>query len=120
MKPAAAHVALACLASGAMFASGCNYAKPMMYIDVENHSGHPMENLEMTHPTGIFGLAELRDEQTHRHMAPIGSPCKFHIAFEDQTGKKYSENYDLGPKCPTEVSFDVGAGMSLSERQVRP
>ena len=28
-----------------------------------------MENLEVQYPTGIFGLPELRNEQTHRHMA---------------------------------------------------
>ncbi len=119
MKPAA-QVVFACLAAVVLAASGCNYAKPMMYIDIANHSGHPMENLEVKYPTGIFGLPELRDEQTHRHMAPIANPCKFSIAFEDQTGKKYAGKYDLGAKCPTEVAFEVGPGMSISERLVRP
>jgi|GEM_PF-1512173 len=116
----AAHISFACLTAAALFASGCNYAKPMMYIDVVNHSGHRIENLEVKHPTGIFGLPKLQNEQTHRHMAPSGTPCKFSISFEDQSGRKYAGNYDLGSKCPTEVSFDVGAGMSVSARQVRP
>jgi hypothetical protein len=118
MKPAA-QLVLACLA-GLVLASGCNYVKPVMYINIANHSGHAMENLEVKHPTGTFGLPELRDDQTHRRMAPIGAPCKFSLDFEDQTGKKYTGTYDLGPKCPTEISFDVGPGMSVSERQVRP
>jgi hypothetical protein len=99
---------------------GCNYVKPMMYIDIVNRSGQPMRNLEVQHPTGTFGLAQLGNEQTHRRMVPIGSPCKFSIAFEDQTGKKYAGSYDLGAKCPTEVAFEAGAGMSVSERQLRP
>jgi hypothetical protein len=116
----AARVVLAGLTAAALIASGCNYVKPIMYITIANHSGHPMKNLELTHPTGTFGLAELRNEQTHRHMAPVGTPCKFSIAFEDQTGKKYAANYDLGAKCPTEVAFEVGVGTTISERQVRP
>jgi hypothetical protein len=116
----AARVVLACLAAATLFASGCNYVKPIMYITIANHSGHPLKNLELTHPTGTFGLPELRNEQTHRHMAPLGTPCKFNIAFEDQTGKKYVASYELGAKCPTEVAFEVGSGMSVSERQVRP
>jgi hypothetical protein len=119
MKPAA-HVVLACLTIAALSASGCNYAKPVMYIDIANHSGHPMENIEVKHPTGIFGLPELRNEQTHRRMAPIGTSCKFSVAFEDQTGKKYSDNYDFGTKCPTEIAFEVGPGMIVSARQARP
>jgi hypothetical protein len=119
MKPAAPAV-LVCLAALALFATNCNYAKPIMYINIVNHSGHPMENLEVKHPTGIFGLPELRNEQTHRHMSPIGTPCKFSITFEDQTGRKYVDNYDLGAKCPSEVSFEVGVGMTVSERQIRP
>jgi hypothetical protein len=115
----AAHVVLACLAV-VLASSGCNYVKPIMYIDIANHSGQPMENVEIKHPTGSFGMPELRNEQVHQHMTPIGAPCKFNIAFEDQTGKKYSNDYDLGAKCPTEVAFEVGAGMSVSERQVKP
>lgn len=116
----AAGVVLACLISAGVFTPGCNYLKPIMYITIANHSGHPMKNLELTYPTGTFGLPELRNEQTHRHMAPIGAPCKFNIAFEDPTGKKYVESYDLGAKCPTEIAFEVGAGMSISEKLVRP
>jgi hypothetical protein len=100
--------------------SGCNYVKPVMYIDIANHSGHPLENLEVKYPTGIFGLPELRDEQTHRHMTPIGTPCRFSISFEDQTGKAYTGNYDFGAECPAEVAFEVGSGMSVSQRKVRP
>ena len=92
----------------------------MMYIDIVNHSGHPMENLEVKYPTGIFGLPELRDEQTHRHMVPIGTPCKFSIKFEDQTGKTYTGDYDFGAKCPTEVAFEVGAGMNVSAEDGSP
>lgn len=100
--------------------AGCNYAKPMMYVDVENRSGHPMENLEVKYPTGIFGLPELGDGQTNRQMVPFGEPCKFRVAFQDQAGKAYVREYDLGAKCPTEIAFDIGAGMSLSQRVVRP
>jgi len=119
MKPAAP-VILACLAAAVPASTGCNYVKPMMYIDVVNRSGQPMRNLEVQHPTGIFGLAQLGNEQTHRQMAPFGTPCKFSVEFEDQMGKKYAGSYDLGAKCPTEVAFEVGAGMKVSERQVRP
>jgi hypothetical protein len=115
-----AHVVLACLTTAAFVALGCNYAKPIMYIDIANHSGYPVRNLEVKHPGGIFGLAELRNEQTHRHMVPKGTPCKVDIAFEDQTGRRYAGKYDLGTKCPTEVSFEVGVGMSVAERQIRP
>lgn len=116
----AGHLLLTSLSAVVLAASGCNYAKPVMYIDIVNHSGQPMKNLEVKHPTGIFGLPELRNEQTHRHMAPIGTPCKFNIAFEDQTGKKHAQDFDLGTKCPTEVAFDAGDGMTISTRQVRP
>lgn len=120
MKPAAHEILVVCLAAMTLLTCGCNYVKPVMYLNIANHSGLSMENLEVKHPSGIFGLPELRNEQTHRHMVPVASPCKFTIAFEDQTGKKYVENYDLGAKCPTEIAFDVGVGMSVSERQVRP
>jgi hypothetical protein len=111
---------LACLSALLLAFPGCNYVKPVMYIDIANHSGHSIENLEVKHPTGIFGLPELRNEQTHRRMAPIGTPCKFTIAFEDQTGKAFVNPFDLGAKCPAEVAFEVGAGMSVSRRVVRP
>jgi hypothetical protein len=120
MKPAAHVMLVVCLAALTLLAYGCNYVKPVMYINIANHSGRPMENLEVKHPSGIFGLPELRNEQTHRRMTPIGTPCKFSIEFEDQAGKKYADNYDLGTKCPTEIMFDVGVGMSVSERLVRP
>jgi hypothetical protein len=116
---AAAPVVLACL-SALLALLGCNYIKPILYIDIANHSGHTMQNLEVKHPTGIFGMPELRNEQTHRRMVPLGTPCKFTLSFEDQTGKTYVQSYDLGAKCPSEVAFEVGAGMSVSEREVRP
>jgi hypothetical protein len=53
-------------------------------------------------------------------MTPIGSPCKFKLAFDDQTGKHYVSDYDLGAKCPTELVFEVGAGMSVSQRTAKP
>ena len=116
----AAHVVLASVSVMMLAASACNYAKPMMYIDVMNNSGHAMENLEVKYPSGTFGLPELRDGQTHKHMAPFGTPCKFSIAFEDQAGKKYAQDFELGGQCPTEVEFEAGSGMSLSARRVRP
>ncbi len=119
MKPAA-RLFLACLAALVLAASACNYAKPVMYIDITNHSGYALRNIELKHPTGIFGLPELLNQQTHRRMAPIGSPCKFSIEFEDQAGKRYAGSYDLGAKCPTEIAFEIGDGMSVTQRQVRP
>jgi hypothetical protein len=115
----AADVLLVCLAA-ALFLAGCNYAKPMMYVQIANRSGHPMENLEVKHPTGSLGIPELRNEQTRREMLPFGTPCNFSVTFQDQTGKTYFGKFDLGAKCPTEVAFDVGAGMSITERLVRP
>jgi hypothetical protein len=115
-----APVLLACTAALLLVSSGCNYVKPMMYVDLENQSGHPMENLELKYPNGSFGLPELRDQQTHQHMVPIGAPCKFSISFEDQAGKAYTGDFDFGAKCPAEVAFAVGAGMSVSQRVVRP
>jgi hypothetical protein len=100
--------------------AGCNYVKPVMYVQIVNRSGHPLRNLEVKHPAGIFGLPELGDEQTHRHMLNVGTPCRFSIAFEDQTGKPYRGNFDLGAKCPTEVAFAIGPGMQVSETPVRP
>jgi hypothetical protein len=117
---AAADVLLVCLAAILLSLAGCNYVKPMMYVQVVNRSGHPMENLEVKHSAGTFGLRELRDEQTHREMVPFGTPCNFSVAFEDQTGKPFVGKFELGAKCPTEVAFDVGAGMSVTERLVRP
>ena len=111
---------LACMAFLLLISSACNYAKPMMYVDVENRSGHPMENLEVKDPDGIFGLPELLDGQTHQEMVPIKAPCNFRIAFQEQAGKAYVREYDLGAKCPTEVAFQIGSGMSLSQRVVRP
>lgn len=78
-----------------------------------------MRNLEVTHPTGTFGLPELRNEQTHRHMFPVGTPCKFRIAFEDLRGKIYNYNFALGDKCPLEIAFDVSEGLKVTERTVR-
>jgi hypothetical protein len=100
--------------------AACNYTKPVMYIDIANRSGHSLENVEVKHPTGAFGVPTLRNEQTHQHMAPIGSPCKFSLAFDDQAGKHYLGNYDLGTSCPTEIVFEVGPGMAVSQRTARP
>jgi hypothetical protein len=113
------HLLFTALALAMLFASACNYAKPVMYVHVTNHSGHPLENLELKYPSGSFGLPELRNEQIHRRMVPMGTPCKFRIAFEDQTGKKYSQDYDLGARCPTELHFDIGAAMKITETEVR-
>jgi hypothetical protein len=99
--------------------AGCNYTKPFMYIDLANRSGATMRNIELKHPTGIVGLPQLRDGQTHQHMAPIGAPCTFSLSFEDQSGKSYHKDFDLGEKCPLEVAFDVSAGMQVSERTER-
>jgi hypothetical protein len=106
--------------SVALFLAACNYAKPVMYINLSNLSGHTIRNIELKHPTGIFGLPELRNDHTHSHMAPIGTPCRFNLNFEDETGKKYTVDYYLGQKCPTELVFEVGPGMTVSERQLRP
>ncbi len=119
MKPTAQAV-LACLSFVTLGGSGCNYAKPMMYVNIANHSGSTMQNLEMNYPAGSFGLPALHDGQTHRRMVPFGTPCKFGIRFEDRAGKKHEGNFDLGAKCPTEVSFEVGSGMSVTEKLVRP
>jgi len=116
----AAWVLAACTAAVLLAFSGCNYVRPMMYLDIGNYSGHPMENLEVNYPMGFFGLPELRDGQTHRRMVPIGTPCTFRMSFEDQTGKTYVSKYELGAKCPTEVDFEVGAGMIVSQRVARP
>lgn len=109
-----------CLMFASLTFSACNYTKPVMYINIANVSGHPMRNVELTHPTGTFGLPELRNGQTHQHMAPMGAPCKFNMKFEDDAGKKYVNDYDLGAKCPLEIVFEVGEGMRVSERQLRP
>lgn len=116
----AAPVVLSFLAALVLAFAGCNYAKPIMYIDIANHSGTSVENIEIKHPTGIFGMPELRNEQGHQHMTPLGAPCKFSIAFEDQSGKKYTGDYDLGYKCPREVAFEIGPGMSVTGKPVRP
>ena len=111
--------ALLCLLS-LLAAAGCNYTKPVLYIDVVNRSGHSLENIEVKHPTGAFGLPLLRNEQTHQHMAPIGAPCKFSLAFDDESGKPYLTNHDLGANCPTEIVFEVGPGMSVTQRTAKP
>ena len=52
MKKVPAPFQLACSSALLLIFSGCNYAKPMMYVDVDNRSGHPMENLEVKDPDG--------------------------------------------------------------------
>jgi hypothetical protein len=104
--------------------TGCNYVKPVMYVDIVNRSGQALENLEVKHPTergpGQFGLPLLRDQQTHRHMIPTGTPCKFGVDFDDRSGKHYSNSFDLGAKCPTETVFEIGPGLSVSQRTAKP
>ena len=112
--------AMLCLFFLLLASAACNYTKPVMYIDISNRSGHSLENLEVKHPTGIFGIPLLRNEQTHQHMAPIGSPCKFSLAFDDEAGKHYLRDFDLGANCATEIVFEVGPGMSISQRTARP
>ena len=112
--------AFLCLLTLLLASAACNYTKPVMYIDITNRSGHSIENLEMKHPTGIFGVPMLRNEQTHQHMAPIGSPCKFTLAFDDEAGKHYVRDFDLGANCATETVFEVGPGMSVNQRTVKP
>lgn len=119
MKAAVLRV-LVCAAAVMLASAGCNYAKRVMYLQVVNRSAEPMRNLEVTYPTGAFGLYELRNEETHRHMVPVGTPCKFRIAFEDQRGKAYASEFNLGSKCPNEIAFDVGEDLKVTERQVRP
>ena len=116
----AAHLLAVMLMAVALISSACNYTKPVMYINLSNSSGHAMRNVELMHPTGTFGLPELRSGQTNQHMVPIGAPCKFKVKFEDEAGKMYTTDYDLGTKCPTEIAFTVGEGMTVSERQLRP
>ena len=80
----AADVLLLCLAA-VLFLAGCNYAKPMMYVQIANRSGHPMENLEVKHPTGSFGVPELRNEQTRRGDVAIRNAMQFqrHVSRSD-------------------------------------
>ena len=109
---------VSCLALFLMVA--CNYAKPVMYVDIVNNSGHAIQNLEVQHPTdrgpGQFGLPALRSEQRHQHMIPIGTPCHFRVQFDDESGKHYAQEFDLGQQCPTQVVFELDAGMKVSER----
>ncbi len=100
--------------------TACNYTKPMMYLDVANKSQATMRNIELTHPSGTVGIPRLRPGETHQHMAPIATPCKFKMTFEDESGKGYHQEFDLGEKCPTELSFDVANGMQAQTRVVKP
>lgn len=106
------------LATAALLA-GCNYTQKVMYINLANQSGQTLHNIELKHPTGTVGLPQLKDGQTHRHMAPIGSPCTFNVQFEDGAGKLVHKDFNLGEKCPAEVAFDVKDGMQISQRTVR-
>ena len=119
-SPFALFCAVFCPSLLLLTSGACNYTRPVMYIDIANRSGHALENLEMKHPGGTFGLSMLRDQQTHQHMAPHASPCKFTLAFDDLAGKHYVGDYDLGAQCPAEVVFEVGAGMRVSQRTERP
>ena len=106
-------LALAC-------AAGCNYAKQVVTIDLANRSGETIRNIEVTHPTGGYGLAELKDGQMNQYKAPAGSPCKFELDFQDAAAKKYTGNYDFGTKCPAEIALEVGAQLRVTSRAVRP
>ena len=122
MKSSSLFVLLCLLLLGALLltAGACNYTRSVMYIDIANRSGHMLENLEIKHPSGTFGLPKLRDQQTHQHMAPVGSPCKFTLAFDDEAGKHYVGDYDLGAKCPTELVFEIDTGMNVRSRTEKP
>jgi hypothetical protein len=109
---------LACMAA-ALLCSGCHYLRPDMYVELANRSGQTMHNVTVQCPVGTFGLPELRDGQTHRHLMPLGSPCKFTIAFQEPSGKARKEDFDLGPNCPTEELFEVGPGLRITTRQGR-
>lgn len=104
--------------------SGCNYAKPMMYIDVANQSGHPLLNVEVKYPSRFggsdFGVPELDNQTTHRQMVPLAAPCRFSVEFDDKAGKHYAHNFDLGAKCPPEVYFAVGGGMTVNQWTATP
>jgi hypothetical protein len=105
-------------------AGACNYMKPVMYVDIANRSGHTLQNIEVKHPTrggtGQFGLPNLRTDQVHRHMIPVGTPCRFAVEFDDEAGKHYAHDFALGDKCPTEVLFEIGGGMSVSQQTATP
>jgi hypothetical protein len=100
--------------------AGCNYTKQIVYIDINNRSGQTMRNIEVTHPSGSYGVPELKDGQFHQYTAPVGSPCTFSLDFQDQAGKKYSANYDAGVKCPVEIELRIGEQMRVEGRTVRP
>jgi len=104
--------------------AACNYARPVMYVDVVNLSGRTINNVEVKHParggTGQFGLPSLGDEQTHRHMIPQGEPCRFRLQFDDTSGKQHAQDFDLGAKCPTQVRFEIDPAMSVSYRTAMP
>jgi hypothetical protein len=116
--------ALFCLAALLLVSAACHYRKPMMYVEVANHSGHEMENLEVDYPNGddvsSFGMPELRDGQTSRHLVPTGWPCKFTITFGDQNGKQYLKNFDLGSQCASETAFAVDSEMKISRVAAQP
>lgn len=105
--------------AAASLLTACNYTKPVMYLDLANKSQATMHNIELTHPAGIVGLPQLRPGEVHQHMTPIGTPCKFKLNFEDETGKGYHQEFDLGEKCPTELAFDVTNGMQAQTRVVK-
>lgn len=112
-------IALPCALLATSLLTACNYTKPVMYLDLANQSQSTMHNIELTHPEGIVGIPRLRPGEMHQHMTPIGSPCKFKLNFEDENGKAYHQEFDLGQKCPTELAFDVGSGMQAQTRVVK-
>jgi hypothetical protein len=99
--------------------AGCNYTKPVMYVNLANNSGEALRNVELKYPTGIFGLPELRNGLTNSRMVPMGEPCSFAVFFEDVRGAEHKQTFELGAKCPVEVQFDVAPGFSISERTLR-
>ncbi|MDR3764726.1 MAG: hypothetical protein P4M01_11575 [Acidobacteriota bacterium] len=112
-------LALPIALAAASLLTACNYTKPVMYLDVTNQSQGVMRNIELTHPTGTVGIPQLRPGDGHQHMTPIGAPCKFQLKFEDEDGRLHQKDFDLGEKCPVELSFDVTNGMQVNARVVK-
>ena len=103
-----------------MAIAGCNYTKPVMYVNLMNNSGEAIRNVELKYPTGIFGMPELRSGLTKSRMVPKGEPCSFAVFFEDTHRTEHKQQFELGAKCPLEVEFNVGPGFVISEKTLRP
>jgi hypothetical protein len=102
-----------------MVIAGCNYTKPVMYVNLANNSGEAIRNVELKYPTGIFGLPELRSGLTNSRMVPKGEPCSFAVFFEDARHAEHKQTFELGAKCPMEVEFNVQPGFAISERTLK-